>query len=41
VGYEIKDIDTFGLVLLRKWKWRLRIKIDGLWKEVLDSKYGS
>jgi len=40
-GLGIRDIGNFNIALLAKWKWRLGIEGHGLWKEVLESKYGS
>ena len=34
------DIRQFNIALLGKWIWRLGYEKQGLWKEVLDSKYG-
>jgi len=34
------DIRRFNTTLLGKWIWRLGYEEYGLWKEVLDSKYG-
>ena len=31
----------FNYALIAKWKWRLGVEEDGLWKEVLESIYGS
>ena len=31
----------FNEALLAKWKWRLGIEEKGLWKDILESKYGS
>jgi len=31
----------FNEALLAKWKWRLGIEEKGLWKNILESKYGS
>jgi len=39
-GLEIIDLRTFNLALLDKWVWRLGSYKGGLWKEVIDSKYG-
>ena len=36
----IKDIETFNLALLRKWKWQLMQENGELWTRVLKSKYG-
>jgi len=34
-----RDIETFNVALLGKWKWRLETKRGDLWKELLNSKY--
>jgi len=39
-GLGIKDIRTFNETLLEKWIWRMQSEEGGLWREVLDSKYG-
>ena len=39
-GLGIKDIDTFNLALLAKWKWNLFQHTGQLWVKVLESKYG-
>ena len=36
----IKDIETFNLALLGKWKWQLMQENCELWTRVLKSKYG-
>jgi len=40
-GLGIRNIQNFNDALLAKWKWRLGTKDNGLWKHVLESKYGS
>jgi len=40
-SYEVKDINTFHITLLGKWKCRLGTEKSDLWKDVLESKYGS
>jgi len=40
-GLDIKNVKTFNEALLAKWKWRLGLEEKGMWKEVLESKYGS
>jgi len=40
-GIAIKGIELFNKALLAKWKRRLGTKEQGLWKGVLESKYGS
>ena len=39
-GLGIKDIPTFDLALLAKWKWNLFQHQGELWARVLESKYG-
>jgi len=39
-GLGIKDISRFNSVLLAKWKWRLEKEDGGLWRDVLESRYG-
>ena len=39
-GVGIKDINTFNLALLGKWKWNLFQHQQELWARVLESKYG-
>ena len=39
-GLGIIDLRVFNLALLGKWIWRLGSDKDGLWKEILESKYG-
>jgi len=39
-GLGIKDIACFNDALLAKWKWRLGNMGEGLWREILTSKYG-
>ena len=40
-GLGIRRIDLFNKTLLAKWLWRMETPETGLWKEVLESKYGS
>jgi len=40
-GLGLRDIHNFNVALLAKWKWRLGTEDNGLWKQVLESKYGS
>ncbi|XP_068461619.1 uncharacterized protein [Phaseolus vulgaris] len=40
-GLGIKRIDLFNKTLLAKWLWRWCSTERGLWKEVLESKYGA
>ena len=39
-GLGIKDVNTFNLALLAKWKWHLFQHQGQLWARVLESKYG-
>ena len=39
-GLGIKDINTFNLALLGKWKWNLFQHQGQLWARLLESKYG-
>ena len=39
-GLGIIDLRNFNLALLGKWIWRLGTDSGGLWKEIIDSKYG-
>jgi len=39
-GLGIIDLRIFNLALLGKWIWRPGTDRGGLWKEILDSKYG-
>jgi len=36
----IKDVGTFNAALLAKWKWRLRLEERGVWRDILESRYG-
>jgi len=35
----VKDIKLFNEALLAKWKWKMATESNGLWKQVLESKY--
>jgi len=37
----IREVGNFNRAILAKWKWRLGMKDKGLWREVVESKYGS
>jgi len=37
---EIKDTRLFNIALIGKWIWRLKIDKEGIWKEIIESKYG-
>ena len=39
-GLGILNLRLFNAALLGKWIWRLETEKDGLWKEILESKYG-
>jgi len=39
-GLDIMDIRLFNSALLGKWIWRLHSHKGGLWKQILESKYG-
>ncbi|KAE9616153.1 putative RNA-directed DNA polymerase [Lupinus albus] len=39
-GLRVKDISSFNIAMLDKWKWRLMNEGDSLWCRGLKSKYG-
>jgi len=39
-GLGIIDLKVFSIALLGKWIWRLGTNKGGLWKDILESKYG-
>lgn len=39
-GLGIKSIKLFNLALLLKWKWRILVEKDVVWKKVLKARYG-
>ncbi|GAU32090.1 hypothetical protein TSUD_152950 [Trifolium subterraneum] len=39
-GLWVKDLKWFNISLLTKWRWRLLVEHDSLWKHVLEAKYG-
>jgi len=39
-GLGIINVRQFNLALLRKWIWRLNSDKGGLWREVIESRYG-
>ncbi|MCH89732.1 LINE-1 reverse transcriptase like, partial [Trifolium medium] len=39
-GLGVRDLKWFNLSLLAKWRWRLLLEGDSLWKNVLEAKYG-
>ena len=38
-GLSIKDIRYFNDALLAKWKWRLGVSNEGLWRDILEARY--
>jgi len=40
-GLGIKDIGCFNDALLTKWKWRFVAVEEGLWRDILEARYGS
>jgi len=40
-GLRVKDLRCFNLVFLGKWKWRLQKEGEGVWRDILGSKYES
>ena len=40
-GFRIRDIGRFIAGLLAKWKWKTEVEEEGLWKEILESRYSS
>lgn len=36
----MKDLKAFNLTLLGKWLWRVGSNTQGLWREVIESRYG-
>jgi hypothetical protein len=39
-GLGVRDIRVVNISLLAKWRWRLMVSSNVLWKEVLMAKYG-
>lgn len=39
-GLGVKNLGLFNVALLLKWAWRILDRCDGLWSQVLASKYG-
>nr|KYP67558.1 Putative ribonuclease H protein At1g65750 family [Cajanus cajan] len=39
-GLGIKDLDSFNISMLAKWRWNFFHQSDSLWTQVLRSKYG-
>lgn len=39
-GLGIKNLDWFNLALLGKWRWTVLKEENGLWKQILVSRYG-
>jgi len=40
-GLGIKDINCFNDALLAKWKWRLGVSEEGLWRDILEARYSN
>ena len=40
-GLGIRKLSLFNQALLGKWLWRFGIEKDALWRQVIESKYGS
>ena len=40
-GLGVKDIQKVNYALLTKWKWRLGVGEEGVWRDVIESKYGN
>jgi len=40
-GLGVKDISRFNVALVAKWKWRYGMEKDGIWKDILESRYGT
>ena len=40
-GLGVKEMKTFNVALLAKWRWRIMSNEGGKWKEIMSSKYGS
>lgn len=39
-GLGIKNLDWFNLALLAKWRWHILKEDKGIWRQILDSRYG-
>jgi hypothetical protein len=39
-GLGVRDVRIINISLLAKWRWRLLVNDDALWKEVIKCKYG-
>jgi len=39
-GLGIINVRQLNMALLEKWIWRLNLDKGGLWREVIESKYG-
>lgn len=38
-GLGVRDISRFNVALIVKWKWRFGVERDGVWKDILESRY--
>jgi hypothetical protein len=39
-GLGVRDLKLMNILLLTKWRWRLLVSHELLWKSVLEAKYG-
>jgi len=37
----IKDVGRFNATLVAKWKWELQMEEVGVWRDTLESRYGT
>ena len=40
-GLGVRDVGSFSMTLLAKWKWRIGVEVEGEWRDILDSRYRS
>jgi len=40
-GLGVRDIQVFNAALVAKWRWRLGSEDGGVWREVIESRYGN
>jgi len=38
-GLGVRDINKFNEVLIEKWKWRFGVDKNGVWKDLLETRY--